>query len=174
MKQQISKFVQQCAICQVAKETTQNSRLYSPLPILTTIWEDLSMNFVVGLSKTQWHFGSILIVIDHFFLKWLIFFPIRKPLMQVMSLIYSFKRLNGFMEFQNLLPVIVISSLWATFGECCKRNLTQSWLLVMFTILKLMVKLRLLTKLLAPCFEVWQGISLNNWLEASISWICIQ
>ena len=41
-------FVKRCVVCQRAKGTTTNDDLYSSLSIPINIWEDLSIDFVVG------------------------------------------------------------------------------------------------------------------------------
>nr|KYP71832.1 Transposon Ty3-I Gag-Pol polyprotein [Cajanus cajan] len=64
MHQDIKSYVQQCLICQQAKSsTTLPAGLLQPLPIPQQIWDDLAMDFIVGLPPS-YGFTVIMVVID--------------------------------------------------------------------------------------------------------------
>ena len=56
----------QCATCQKAKSRLNPHSLYMPLPISSIPWTDISMDFVLGLSRTKRGRDSIFVVVDHF------------------------------------------------------------------------------------------------------------
>jgi IS30 family transposase len=66
MKEDVTQFVNACGTCQQTKHPTHAPYdLLQPLPIPTGVWEDISLDFIVGLHS--FHSNTvILVVVDRF------------------------------------------------------------------------------------------------------------
>ncbi|XP_031257652.1 uncharacterized protein LOC116115659 [Pistacia vera] len=64
MKRDIKEFVDSCAVCQQNKyQALSPAGLLQPLSIPEQVWEDISMDFITGLPKTN-SADTILVVVD--------------------------------------------------------------------------------------------------------------
>ena len=66
MRIDVQNFMDKCTICQHAKGRSQNTILYTPLPIPNRPWDSISMDFILGLQKTQKGHDSISVVVHRF------------------------------------------------------------------------------------------------------------
>ncbi|WVZ84767.1 hypothetical protein U9M48_031757 [Paspalum notatum var. saurae] len=65
MKREIAKYVSECDACQRIKaDHLKPAGMLQPLAITTWKWEDVHMDFIVGLPHTQKGYDSIWVVID--------------------------------------------------------------------------------------------------------------
>ena len=105
-----------------AKGTTSNAGLYSPLSFHMNIWEDLLVDFVVGLPKTQRGFDAVMVVV-HKFSKMVHFLACKKTNDVVYGATFFFREIVRLHEiFKPLFQTGMLNSL-ATFGGLFGRNL---------------------------------------------------
>jgi len=65
MEIEIARYVAQCDTCRKVKAIhIKSAGELQPLPIPAWKWDDISMDFIVGLPKTAKGFDSIWVIID--------------------------------------------------------------------------------------------------------------
>jgi hypothetical protein len=52
MREKVEKFVNRCNILQYAKGKQKKIGLYQPFPITNRPWDEISMDFMLGLPRT--------------------------------------------------------------------------------------------------------------------------
>ncbi|XP_073038070.1 LOW QUALITY PROTEIN: uncharacterized protein [Primulina eburnea] len=66
MKRDVERICEKCITCRQAKSRTLPHGLYTPLPVPSEPWVDISMDFVLGLPRTKKGRDSIFVVVDRF------------------------------------------------------------------------------------------------------------
>jgi hypothetical protein len=65
MNREIAKYVSECDICQRVKAShLKTAGILQPLPIPSWKWEDISLDFIVGLPNTSLRHDSIWVIVD--------------------------------------------------------------------------------------------------------------
>jgi hypothetical protein len=64
-KRKIAKYIFECDTCQRVKAShLKVAGTLQPLPIPSWKWEDICMDFIVGLPNTSWHHDSVWVIVD--------------------------------------------------------------------------------------------------------------
>jgi transposase InsO family protein len=66
MKRDVERICGRCVTYRQAKSKVQLNGLYTPLPIPSEPWIDISMDFVLGLPRTKCGRDTIFVVVDSF------------------------------------------------------------------------------------------------------------
>jgi hypothetical protein len=66
MRRDVERYVSRCTTCNKTKSRLNPHGLYMSLPVPSVPWEDISMDFVLGLPRTKRGRDSIFVVVDHF------------------------------------------------------------------------------------------------------------
>ena len=66
LRRDVRKLVGRCSTCTIGKLTRQNSGQYLPLPVPDSPWQEVSLDFVLGLPRTRRQLDTILVVVDRF------------------------------------------------------------------------------------------------------------
>ncbi|KAG9454329.1 hypothetical protein H6P81_007233 [Aristolochia fimbriata] len=66
MRKNVERVCAQCIACKQAKSKSKPHGLYTPLPVPTEPWTDISMDFILGLPRTRRGRDSIFVVVDRF------------------------------------------------------------------------------------------------------------
>nr|GFD47873.1 retrotransposable element Tf2 [Tanacetum cinerariifolium] len=123
MKRDVATFVSRCFICQQVKIKHQRaSGLLQPLDIPIRKWDEISMDFVIGLLRTQRRHDAIWVVVDRL-TKSAHFLPIRKDY-SVSKLAENFQqeivRLHG-------TPSVIVSDRDPHFASRFWKGLQKAW-----------------------------------------------
>jgi hypothetical protein len=104
MWREVDKLVKSCKVCQVSKGSATNAGLYLPLPIPEQPWTNVSMDFVLGLPRTQKGNDSVFVVVYRFS-KMVLFIACKKTANAVNVTQLYFREVYGL----HGLPLSIVS-----------------------------------------------------------------
>jgi len=129
MKNDVDNFIKQCNTCQQAKHSLQHPMgLLQPLPIPTGIWQDITMDFIEGLPKSE-GYSVILVVVDRL-TKYAHFIAIKHPYTAATiakTFMENVVKLHGMPKsIVTDRDTIFVSQFWKEFFKAYKVNLKFS------------------------------------------------
>nr|KYP36971.1 Transposon Ty3-I Gag-Pol polyprotein [Cajanus cajan] len=66
MRRDVERFCSRCIAYLQAKSKVMPHGSYTPLPVANSPWVDISMDFILGLPRTQGGIDSIFVIVDRF------------------------------------------------------------------------------------------------------------
>lgn len=122
MKKDVARFVSECLTCQQVKAEHQRpAGLLKPLPIPECKWEHITMDFVLGLPRTQRRYNSIWVIVDRL-TKSAHFLPVKSTYTMTQyadDYIKEIVRLHG-------IPVSIVSDRDPKFTSAFWKSLHQA------------------------------------------------
>jgi hypothetical protein len=122
MKIEIARYVARCDTCQKVKAIhLKSAGELQPLPIPAWKWDDISMDFIVGLPKTSGGFDSIWVIVDRL-AKSAHFLSVQSLYLAIRYAKLILKESSVFMGYQRPLYLIEVRSLSTNFGDTCMSH----------------------------------------------------
>ena len=118
LNKDVARTISRCRTCQLAKGRKKNTGLYMPLSMPYMAWQDLRMDFVLGLPKTLRSHDSIFVAVDCIS-KMAHFIPCSKTMDVVHIAILFFKEIVRLHD----LPTTIVSDRDAKFMSSFWRSL---------------------------------------------------
>jgi hypothetical protein len=153
MKRSIVEYVAICDTCQHVKAEHQRPvGLLQPLKIPEWKWEEITMDFIVGLPRTQKGYNSIWVVVDRL-MKVAHFIPVNTTYSGANSRSCTSPRSSVCMVFRRRSYLIEDLSSVHGSGSSCMIRWIRSYASVLLITLKQMGRQREPTKCWRICFE---------------------
>jgi hypothetical protein len=125
LKRDIAEYISLCDTCQRVKAEHQRpAGLLQLLKIPEWKWEEIGMDFIVGLPRTQAGYDSIWVIVDRL-TKVAHFIPLRQPIRALSLQSFTCQESCAYMVYQRRSCQIEVHSSHPNFG----RNFMSPWIL---------------------------------------------